>query len=436
MAMRGAVRTSGRPLLWAMLLTLPLWPSSSLFADARDDYKAALEAIGKSQWQDAERLLRSAISQREKESFTPVFNRQYTPHYSLGVVLQEVGDCRGALAAWAESEQQGKIQRTDDAEDLGRRRQSCEDLIQQVDDARVDAEDGLDRARQALERVEKLALKKEIAAVWAVGTPSWRSRQGQAERKLTEASKGIESASRALDLAAIEVAAGLAAEAGRELDGIATEARKRLGEVNEATAQALGRLGKAEDAARGILRSVASLAPYPPRLGRKVSELKTLLADIDAKQDSASASDLESASNQLAQVTGALKRLAEPPPVALSEAAQAYLEGRYPDVLAQLEDANLRGARARFHGQMLKAAARHAEYLLGGGRDPELLDLAAEDVRAALAFDPLPGNLSETYFPPSFRKLWQEELAAAEAAAAEAEDADEAAEAVDGEGGA
>ncbi len=106
----------GRPRVFvagaALALLLPL----TAHADAARSYKAALEAIEAGDWATAARQLEAAIAEQAQEKkrmrlygmvFVP-----YLPHYQLGRVRLELGDCSGALAALQISENQGVVQET------------------------------------------------------------------------------------------------------------------------------------------------------------------------------------------------------------------------------------------------------------------------------------------------------------------------------------
>jgi hypothetical protein len=92
-------------------------------------------------------------------------------------------------------------------------------------------------------------------------------------------------------------------------------------------------------------------------------------------------------------------------PAALRGALDAYLAGRYGDVL-DLDPAALPDPRARGHGYLLRAAARHALAQLGDPRGNDQSALSA-DVRAARREQP--GiSVDATLFSPRFRSRFAE----------------------------
>ena len=94
---------------------------------------------------------------------------------------------------------------------------------------------------------------------------------------------------------------------------------------------------------------------------------------------------------------------AGPAPAALVQNVQSFLEGRYAAVAAS--DPNGFGdARAKSHGLLLRAAARHTLAELAGG-DARQLEQARADVRAARAANAAL-TPDEVLFSPRFRAFW------------------------------
>lgn len=94
---------------------------------------------------------------------------------------------------------------------------------------------------------------------------------------------------------------------------------------------------------------------------------------------------------------------AVPAPAALVTLVDAWLAGDYTRI-ARSDPATLPDARARAHGFLLRAAARHT---LAGLGDEAQREAARADVRAARAAS---ASLSpdETLFSPRFRAFWKE----------------------------
>ncbi len=90
------------------------------------------------------------------------------------------------------------------------------------------------------------------------------------------------------------------------------------------------------------------------------------------------------------------------PPRELVSAVEAWIAGRYNDLLA-INPASISDGRARAHVHMLRAAARHAEADLGNASS---LQAAQDEVRSARrALASLTPDA--TLFSPRFRAFWQ-----------------------------
>jgi hypothetical protein len=76
------------------------------------------------------------------------------------------------------------------------------------------------------------------------------------------------------------------------------------------------------------------------------------------------------------------------PPPELLAGARAFFGAQYPQTVALLAGANGLPGRAGAQGLLLRAAARHALYLIGGEKDPALLSSAQADARASRRLDP------------------------------------------------
>ena len=99
-------------------------------ADYKDSYKQGIEAIEKSKWADAARLMQEAIASKSAEGETVRFYGQrfetYLPHFYLGLALFNSGDCVGALRSWATSESQGAVRKSEQYRTLTKNRSGCE----------------------------------------------------------------------------------------------------------------------------------------------------------------------------------------------------------------------------------------------------------------------------------------------------------------------
>lgn len=91
-------------------------------------------------------------------------------------------------------------------------------------------------------------------------------------------------------------------------------------------------------------------------------------------------------------------------PPALVAALESFIAGRL-DGPANLDLSTFGDARARFHGLLLRSAARHALSQAGGERADALLASAQADIRAARAL--MPGQSPDAaLFSPRYRRLF------------------------------
>ncbi|HEX6739165.1 MAG TPA: hypothetical protein VF310_12880, partial [Vicinamibacteria bacterium] len=94
------------------------------------------------------------------------------------------------------------------------------------------------------------------------------------------------------------------------------------------------------------------------------------------------------------------------PPADLLAAASAYFDGRYQEAVAALDGARYEAGPAALQAHLLRAASRHALYLLGGGRDEALRQAIAADIQAVRRLDPA-FEPDPSAFSPRFRELFR-----------------------------
>lgn len=389
--------------------------SAGLQADFRESYKAGQEALEAERWEAAERFFVAAIGERSEERFNALLGRRYFPHYYLGVARSEQGKCDTALAAFRESEGQGKLQRVPElVRDMAARRKVCQDRQAAVEEQAASVAEWLEQASDALDSLEQVRKNPQLASLWAQGPNSFQQRQqglkgqyGQLQEQL-RASTDRQSLD---DLRSVET---LAQKLLADVERAIADARTEIGDRNAVTASLLAKVEALEAKARSQLRGVRDLAPYPATLGRRVRAVERLLDEIKAAKDSAQApqlsrfeEDLDSAMKQLA---GASSR----PPKVLREAVESFLAGDYEDVLERLEGARLGGEVGQAQGCLLRSAARFHLFVLGGEEAIELEAQAIDELRecpAAAALE-LP---SEQFFSPRFRSFFEQALRAPDA---------------------
>jgi hypothetical protein len=106
-------------------------PDPPVTGDYRDLFRKAMVARDRRQWSESRQLLQQAIringvESTERITIAGIGNvEHYLPKYFLGLALKNLNDCPGALAAFAQSERDGAIQRTSHYRTLQQDRDSC-----------------------------------------------------------------------------------------------------------------------------------------------------------------------------------------------------------------------------------------------------------------------------------------------------------------------
>ncbi|HEY7412784.1 MAG TPA: hypothetical protein VII13_18735 [Vicinamibacteria bacterium] len=338
-------------------------------ADYRDSYRKGLEAVDKGNWPEVVRRMQEAAAEQPREGervkLYGMRFEDYLPHYYLGLGRFQTGDCQGALQAWAASEGQGAVSRSGQYKTLVRNKQACETRLAQarpspspdtrpagpdptaVAQAVQAAEAQVARAAQLADAVGALASDPDLSRTWA-SEQALGGAEGQARGALGTARERLDSGRRKPDLAALVEARDLAQGAARQLEGVRREATAR----REAAARA------AEKRLQDELRA-ANAAPG-----------------------------------------------AGAPPAPLFLAAGAYFEGRYQLAQEMLAGPAALGGRAGAQALLLRAAARHALYLIGGEADDTLKQAALSDVASCRKRDPAFAP-DPRFFSPRFRDFFR-----------------------------
>lgn len=395
----------GRPA--AVIAVLLAWLLPALAAaDARDRYKDGVDALKEGRFPAAEQAFRDAIAERAEER-VGTFRRDYLPHFQLGVALEEQNRCREALASWAESQRQGEIEKAaaENAE-LRRRTQRCEEKVRELDAARAAAEQAVARAREAALAMKRLQAKPELAAVWNDGEPSFAGRQQDVLQRTGEAERRLGAIADSHGVRPLQEVKMLANQVVGEIEAFVADAEARLRSIQDAASSALDRLQAVEQRATDELGAVAYLQPYPPELGRRVEELRQTLQAVAADKRSASPQALAALQARLEDDLSRLQQAAAPPPAGLRTAVKAFLSGDYESVLATLEGERYRDPRAAGQACLLRAAARHAFWVLSGETEDELLAALLTDVEECRRLRP-PPPIPARFFSPRFLRFYE-----------------------------
>ncbi len=117
----------GRGCVAALALILLLPPKTAAAPEASRYYKTGLASVEAGNWEQVDELMRRAIEERPGEKRRRGLRRRgYFPHYYLGLARYHLRDCPGALASWAESEDQGVIIGRDEYSELLRLKADCQ----------------------------------------------------------------------------------------------------------------------------------------------------------------------------------------------------------------------------------------------------------------------------------------------------------------------
>jgi DNA repair exonuclease SbcCD ATPase subunit len=381
-------RSSRRPLASWMVLGLVLG-SLPAVAEYRDDYKRGLEALANGEWMQAAALLRQVVAEQPEErarlARSP-FSRRYLPHFYLGQALLGMGDCDGALVAWAESERQGVVSALPEYRSLVEGRESCRQQMAARSESQRQAEMQIANAEAAAERVNRL--KRELSPDWESNDTSLGTRQGNAENRLLSARSQLASAVAVEDIQGMRRAGELAREAREQLEAVEREVIQLQAQLRLQQGALISEVESLLEQAESELRATASLRPYPRQLGQAASEVSEL---IDRGRRLGRGQDLGSLREFQGDLETALARLQEaaaPPPAALTDAARAYFDGDYEEVLELLEGLGPVSRRIELQAHMLRAAASFTLFQLSGPGGTELLDAARAEVRSCLEIDP------------------------------------------------
>lgn len=408
----GAARTRtsswspGAAFLLALVFALG-WAPAAL-ADAWSSFKDARDIVENGgDLARAEVLLRQAIAE-EPESDQRLI-RRYVPHYYLGRVLAERGECRGALAAWAQAKNYGAL-KEDQQADMESRVDRCRQQVGAAAEAEKRAESSLARARERSTSVGTLARRPMLQPLWNEGSPSFADRQRSATREIQALATEIAQAGEALDLDRLAAAEQQAREIVGQLETLSNDARARLAAVSSALGEASGRLEEAVTELQRLVRSVAGLDPLPPRLAAAVADARQELAEVERVEAESDADAMAALAEKLEATSARLAPLAGGPPRSLRRAAEAYLANEFETALEILAEASFRSERSRFHSALLQAASAYGAWMAGGGQPGELRDRLDAALRQTIAFDPAPGRPSERFYPPGFRALYEAAL--------------------------
>ena len=446
--------------------------SASAFGDARESYTEGIRAMDKGQWQEAARWMQRAIDEDPAESdkrvrlygmrFEP-----YLPHYQLGVALQEAGDCRGALAAWAESERQGVIQSSDKYRDLEERRAECRASLppptaaptrapapaptpttppfdtERFQRLRAAAEEAISRAESAARDASRLRESSDYAQTWR-RNPQLATRHDEAGESLAVAKAKLASGVEQRSFEDLEDAQRLAARADESLRGVVSSAQQVRTQIEQEQRRqreaALERLRQdVRQLLPGAREALAATDGLSSAGRRQVSdtraELERVVGQAEGIPDSLGPAELEQLRARLERAVrthrdAVSRRLAEenkpvpptPTPLPtvtplpapssglpdLRSGVEAFLQGEYDRAVESLQAESLAVPRQAAVAFLVRAASRYYLYVEGGEADRSLLEGAVADIESCRREDAGVSPLPEL-FSPRFVELFDAE---------------------------
>ncbi len=356
-------------------------------ADFLDHYKEGVKAAEAGDWSAVRSQMTAAVAEQPQSNARlrkRLYFKRYIPHYFLGRARFELGDCKGALAAWKTSEEQGILQRFPEHSELAGFRKTCMEQAEALAAKVRQAEEALHRAQDSAGLLDGLPTP-DMRSFWDQGSDSLALRAARAQALLDEARQALADRGDPANPEALKTAESLSQQAQSSFEKIRQSATDRLQEAESARDSLTESLEPLRRRAQRSLAAIAFLRPYPNALAGTVSQLNALLAASENLGPATTAADLERLQERLDDNLRRLNRQAQAPPKALMTAAEAFFSGRYEDVLTELDGVNLRSREAKAHGHLFLAAARFALYVSGGEQDSDLFAAARGDALASRA---------------------------------------------------
>lgn len=390
-----------RPALALVALVVALtWQLSSTpaWADYKSEYGRGLEAVKAQRWSDAAELMSAAIAGNPKEGRVRLYGMHfepYIPHYYLGLARFEMGDCSGALRAWAISESQGFISSLPEYADLTAKRTTCQQRLTSAEPtpqsptavpeqpriarALEDSRTGLRTAEAAAAKLGDLRKRRDYQPLWGAD-PALSKRGADAAGILQQARAKLRAGESASDETELAAAAALAQQATAAYNGLYQELEQRHRQAVLAARRSPTpeRLAAAATATSKPTRPPLPTTTPPPAPTRKVS-LEPTAVPVRSTQ----------------------------PPERLRTAAAAFFDAEYETTLTTLKGASFSDPRAVATAHLLRAVANYSLYLQGGEKNHDLRDTALAEARLCLRVRPQT-RLDPSLFSPRLAALFAE----------------------------
>jgi tetratricopeptide (TPR) repeat protein len=380
-----------------------LLPPGAAAQSTRKSYQEAVEALEQKRLDEAVGMFEALISSdpEARKRMGVLSGEPYLPYYYLGQALFERGDCEGALEAWQQSLDQGVVQELPENLELHRGKAVCTNRLE-VASAALEAEESLASAENRLQEVREGLGNPELAEF--LEGLDVEGRLEDQSRILEEGGEALATGTQNRSIQDVRRATQLGQDVTRSLDALNREAETRLTERRTEIGERIRRL---VDSANATLSATAYLRPYPPDLGRQREMLESVVGTASARIEDLALGDLVRLAGQLQSLRGRLEDAAAPPPKALRDAAEAYVNGDLASVLDLLAGTDFRG-RSAAHAHLLRAAALYS-LAQSVAESEELREQARAEVRdCARADERL--TPTERVFSPRFVEFFSETL--------------------------
>jgi hypothetical protein len=291
-----------------------------------------------------------------------------------------MGDCRAAVAAFTESERQGKISRiANELNTLQDRRSQCQDLIDSTEAAARQARLLVSEGEEAAGQVVRLHRDPQIALVWENGEPSFSQRQADATSLLVEGRRAVEEGFRRLDPNRVAAGQETVAQAVEAFAGLISDLHSRRDELSTLFASGVEGVEQLGARAERALAEMPDVNPVPPQLRDAQRRLEQALVRAEGVTARTAVQEIEEIRQELAGRLSAFRAASASPPTQLLAAADALFRGDFEGALAQLPDQESRDNRINAHACLFRAAAWHGLYWSRGAVDPDLLSQACRE---------------------------------------------------------
>ncbi len=410
------------------------------WADYQTSYGKGLDALDRSQWTEAAKWFRQAITEQPQAGgkVSAGGRRQtYLPYFQLGMALYRGGKLREASSAWREAAVQGvltkKMQKIVDQYlfDIEARIAAESESPPpatasrpalsgtELEKWRQQARGQLDRADRQLAALEAPDLQAALAA-----DRSLVARRDRGIAKLGQAKEVFGKAGNKAE--AFEDVHERAAEAAGILEGVHFAATRLAIQMQppepdpESTVALVPAETPGDPELPGGVEPGQDRGPETPAAGEPAAGEDPQIAGLEdvpplelpgdqpGEEPADEPGDLpgdESAAEE-EEPAGAAAPAAGGPPDFLRTAAIAFFSARYQDVLSALASEDPAGDKARMHSHLFRAAALYALHLLEAGQDATRLAQAEAAVRACRTIDATLRPPAEG-FSPSFVRFFE-----------------------------